>query len=479
MNAVPITVALAAGGLATLNPCGFSLLPALLSFQVGAREERLPRTGTRIGQGLLAGTMVAVGFLSVFAALALPVSYGARLVADAIPWVGVALGIALMATGAVALVGKHLRVASVERYHAGRGRDLAPMFAFGMGYGLASLGCTLPLFLSLVSATLDTEGWDGSLVVFAAYAAGMTAVLTALTLGAALIRDGVSRRLRRLLPHVNRLSGGLLVLAGSYQAYYWARLQLGPSATIADDPIVGPVTRYTARLEVIAERHGLTLVLVAAVVIAIAAIPGLRRAVRLVRDRRSRWTRHVTRAALILALAPALITLVSGCSKSEVPVTAGGRLQDLHDVDQLRMLFNDNAGKPRLILLLSPTCPTCQVGASWVQQHVLTNYPDARLAVLVVWMPQYPGDSRSRWDPQLLTDRRVTHLWDQDSRSGRWFREHVKLPYQTGPVLWDAYLLYGPQAQWSDVPNGLISTGRPVIGNSTQLEHDIQPLLSR
>lgn len=280
MEAVPITVALAAGGLATLNPCGFSLLPALLSFQVAASEEMLPRTGSRIGRGLLAGAMVASGFLVVFAALALPVSYGARLAAEAVPWVGAGVGVVLIVTGAATLAGRHLPIAVGGRYpdarlhRGGRQRHLAPMFVFGMGYGLASLGCTLPLFLSLVGATLGTD-WIGSLGVFAAYAAGMTAVLGALALGAALIRDGVSRRLRHLLPQVHRLSGALLVLAGGYQTYYWARLELGPSATVADDPIVGPITPYTAHLEVVAQRHDLTLVLAAGCLIALACLPGL------------------------------------------------------------------------------------------------------------------------------------------------------------------------------------------------------------
>jgi hypothetical protein len=43
LDAVPLWIAVTAGGLAVVNPCGFPLLPAFLSFYVGADEDRLPR----------------------------------------------------------------------------------------------------------------------------------------------------------------------------------------------------------------------------------------------------------------------------------------------------------------------------------------------------------------------------------------------------------------------------------------------------
>ena len=45
-NAVPVSVALVAGGLAVVNPCGFPLLPAFLGFYLGADEEQLPRAAS-------------------------------------------------------------------------------------------------------------------------------------------------------------------------------------------------------------------------------------------------------------------------------------------------------------------------------------------------------------------------------------------------------------------------------------------------
>ncbi len=63
---VPILIALVAGGLAVVNPCGFPLLPAFLSFYLGADERRLPSAPTRVLQGPLVGALVTVGFLGFF-----------------------------------------------------------------------------------------------------------------------------------------------------------------------------------------------------------------------------------------------------------------------------------------------------------------------------------------------------------------------------------------------------------------------------
>jgi cytochrome c-type biogenesis protein len=76
-----------------VNPCGFPLLPAFLSFYIGADEQRLPAAPSRVLQGLLVGALVAVGFLGFFALVGLPVSYGIGATARAVPWAGLATSI--------------------------------------------------------------------------------------------------------------------------------------------------------------------------------------------------------------------------------------------------------------------------------------------------------------------------------------------------------------------------------------------------
>ncbi|HZT53373.1 MAG TPA: hypothetical protein VE995_03235, partial [Gaiellaceae bacterium] len=91
----------------------------------------------------------------------------------------------------------------------------------GIGYGTASLSCTLPIFLAATGSAV-TGSLAGSALSFLAYAAGMGTILTALAVAAALSQQGLARALRRLVPYVNRASGALLALAGAYVVYYWA-----------------------------------------------------------------------------------------------------------------------------------------------------------------------------------------------------------------------------------------------------------------
>ena len=67
---------------------------------------------------------------------------------------------------------------------------------------------------------------------------------------------------------------------------------------------------------------------------------------------------------VILWLVPALLALVlAGCGHSGAAAVPWDRpapppglsLTDLHDIGELQDTFNQDAGKPRLILLVSPT----------------------------------------------------------------------------------------------------------------------------
>ncbi len=245
---MPLALALVAGALATVNPCGFPLLPAFLSFYVGAEEAALPRAPARVAQGLLVGLLVAAGFLAVFAVVGIPIAYGVTQLTSAIPWAGLGIGIVMVVAALVGLTGRAVylnpRALRVERR-----RRPATMLWFGAAYAICSLGCTLPIFVALVGASLATASVIEGTVVFGAYALGMATMLMALSLGAALARDGLARRLKRLLPHMQRIASSLLLVAGAYLTYYWARVIWSPPESLGDDPFVGAMTRFATLVQ--------------------------------------------------------------------------------------------------------------------------------------------------------------------------------------------------------------------------------------
>jgi cytochrome c biogenesis protein CcdA len=272
MDAVPVSVALVAGGLAVVNPCGFPLLPAFLSFYLGAEEAELPRAPTRILQGLLVGALVAAGFVGLFAVVSLPVSFGVALIARAVPWVGLATGVLVALAGIAVLAGRRIAAPVHVRPRVRKERRLGAMVLFGVAYGAASLGCTLPLFLTLIAASSGAD----KLSVFLAFAAGTAVVLMALSVLVALAREGAARTLRPALPYLGRIAGLLLVVAGGYLVYFWGRLQFGDTATVADDPIVSFGIRFSGRVRTFADGRGSAVVAAAAAIVLVAVVVTLR-----------------------------------------------------------------------------------------------------------------------------------------------------------------------------------------------------------
>ncbi len=113
-----------------------------------------------------------------------------------------------------------------------------------------------------------------------------------------------------------------------------------------------------------------------------------------------------------------------------------------------------------------------------VQQQILAQYPAADLVVTVIWMPMLPTDTRDEWDSQLLADPRVTHLWDPERTVGRWLADDQNADLgDTGEVVWDAYLLFGPEATWESALSEPLVWGAPIVGRVPELVDALAPLL--
>lgn len=215
----PVGFAFSAGTVAAFNPCGFALLPAYLSLFL-AGDGRPERAGRAAGRAALVAASVASGFVLVFGVAGLLISRTAFTVQEWTPWISLVIGAALVPVGLAMMRGwtPKLRLPAVRR--VGDGTGPGAMFLFGVSYATVSLSCTIPAFLVAVVSTFSASGAGSGLLVFGAYTAGMTSVLVVSTVVVATAKQGMLGAIRRVLPYVNGVAGGLAALAGAYVAYY-------------------------------------------------------------------------------------------------------------------------------------------------------------------------------------------------------------------------------------------------------------------
>ena len=221
----PLGYAFVAGMVASVNPCGFVLLPAYLGLYLG--DDRGSPGGRRaIGRAIVVSATVTASFVLLFGVTGIIATLAASAVTSALPWIGAAVGAGLILLGGVLASGRELDMPLGPRaaHHlkaAARARSVGGYAAYGLAYGLASLGCTLPVFLGVVGTSLQLHGTADAVAQFVLFGIGMGAVLASLTILTAWFGEGLVTRVRALARHVGWASAVLLWAAGAYVVYYW------------------------------------------------------------------------------------------------------------------------------------------------------------------------------------------------------------------------------------------------------------------
>lgn len=226
---LPLGYAFAAGMLAAVNPCGFALLPGYLGLYLGAFEPTASAVA-RLGRALAVAGAMTGAFVLTFGLVGVLLATAGVALGPALPLAGLLVGLGLAATGAYLLSGKKVYSSAGDRAaarlsSAARAPGYRGYAVYGVAYAAASLGCALPIFLTVVGLSTAARDPARSAGQFALYGLGMGFVVTALTVATALFKGAVLARARvvgaRLL---DGASGVLLVLTGAYVVAYWLAL---------------------------------------------------------------------------------------------------------------------------------------------------------------------------------------------------------------------------------------------------------------
>ena len=222
--------AFGAGMISAANPCGFAMLPIYLSLFLGLnnKDYKQQSFAFRGFNAAKVSLVMSLGFTLLFLSIGLSLSWVGDTLLDAGGWMGFTVGIALFGLGLMVAFGKKVSVPWLQSISGKLGDPskggMKNYFLFGLGFGMASMSCTFPIFLTVIGGALSAETFAESFAGFLYYSLGMTSVILTLTLIIAWtgpLKGGGP--IRKLMPHFNKITAMLLLVSGAYIMTYWGK----------------------------------------------------------------------------------------------------------------------------------------------------------------------------------------------------------------------------------------------------------------
>lgn len=210
------------GMFAAVNPCGFVLLPTYLVYFLGIENQHTGAQRAGIERALIVSAAMSAGFLTVFVIVGTVSRVFTTTIQANAKYASLIVGLALIALGGRMMTGWKPKVSlrSTGRRNQ-RSRTVWSMFAFGIAYAVASIGCTIGFLVSAVLGSFGSQGFVSGVLSVTLYGAGMAMIVTALTVTLAFANGGLTRILRKGIPHLDRVAAMFVIATGIYLAWYW------------------------------------------------------------------------------------------------------------------------------------------------------------------------------------------------------------------------------------------------------------------
>ncbi|WP_062137710.1 cytochrome c biogenesis CcdA family protein [Demequina aestuarii] len=275
LDATVAAYVLLLGAVAAFNPCGFALLPAYLTVIVTGSADAGVTRAVALRRAVGFGLAMTLGFMVVFTGFGLlfgAVSLGLQgSVLPYVSYVTVAIGAVLVWLGLVMLRGGQLRGPGLRiTGHAPR-RAFWSQVGYGASFAVASLSCTIGLFLAVVAHALAATGPVAAVAPFFIYGAGMGASVLAISMVAAVAGSAAASTMRRHTPLLMRVGGGLMVVAGLYVLVFGLAEVLLQYGIDTLNPVLTTTAQWQSGVSAWIESWGTAVLVIFVAIVAAAA----------------------------------------------------------------------------------------------------------------------------------------------------------------------------------------------------------------
>lgn len=216
-------IAIIAGILSFFSPCSFPLLPAYIGYYLGRRKIEEKKKIQLLVEGITKGIQPALGILSFYALIGISIIFLGDSIKYFLPLFEPFIGVIIIFLGIIMI----LKLPVFLKFSSSLTTKLSPLignqkfslFLYGIIYGAASAGCTMPIFISTLLIAISFGSFFSGIIIFLLYVAGMMGLMIVITILIAFSADAISK-LKLISKYVERIGGALLIFAGLLLIYY-------------------------------------------------------------------------------------------------------------------------------------------------------------------------------------------------------------------------------------------------------------------
>ncbi|RLF44896.1 MAG: hypothetical protein DRN29_07640 [Thermoplasmata archaeon] len=204
-----------AGVIAFFSPCAFPMLPAYISYYLASKKEG-------IKNGLLGGLICAAGAVSILLIIGSIISFAGEEIGGAIKEntqnIEIVVAVIIILLGISMLLGKTIKFSVPVQ--ASKKEGYTGLFIYGILYALAALGCTAPIFISIMLRAFSSFNFVYGLFLSFIYSVGIAIFIVGVTLAVSMAKDVILDKAKNLLKYIERIGGAIVIIAGIYILVY-------------------------------------------------------------------------------------------------------------------------------------------------------------------------------------------------------------------------------------------------------------------
>ena len=207
------------GVFAFFAPCAVALLPAYIISFISRNKELNDSNFYLLVRGFKLAFFSILGILVIYTIASVFIVIAAEIIKDYMKYVSIFLGIVLVVVAILMLFGKEFSI----NIHMGQKKydsEIKEAFYFGVAYAIAALGCLFPLFLVVATQALSEPNTLLGVSYIVSYFIGISLLMIITIISSIFAKDFINQKIRSILPHMQKISALLLIIAGGYIIYY-------------------------------------------------------------------------------------------------------------------------------------------------------------------------------------------------------------------------------------------------------------------